>query len=146
MKELEDFKRAQCQVFLGKAKGILLLNLFDVGPSLCKRHEVSPLRSTKLPYYFKRETLKIKVIKCPPKSSHQGDINKKPNEPSYQKRCSTHASIDVHFWTSRGRQHLEYQFVQVDGGNSDMTLSVEFLINETSTSVFSSQLARRNCY
>ena len=65
-------------MFLGKAKGILLLNLFDVRLSLSKRHEVSPPRSTKLPYHFKREILKIKVIKCPPKSSPQGDVNNNP--------------------------------------------------------------------
>ena len=89
-------------MFLGKAKGILLLNLSDVRPSLCKRHEVSLFVQLNF-RITSNEILKIKVIKCPPKSSHQGDINKKPNEPSYQKRCSTHASIDVHFWTSRGR-------------------------------------------
>ena len=62
------------------AKRMLSRNALNwIHSDFYKRHKVSPLLSCKRHHHFWWEIRRIKVIKCPPNSSPQGDINNDPN-------------------------------------------------------------------
>ena len=61
---------------------------------LNKRHKVSPRLSRKLHHHFWQEIPTIKVIKCRPNSSPQGDINSNPN-PNLKDKSNTNANPKV---------------------------------------------------
>ena len=58
------------------------------------RDQVSRRLSRILHHHFWQEVRSVKVIKCPPNSSPQGDINSNPN-PNLQDKPNTNANPKV---------------------------------------------------